>query len=194
MSRDSGVQSLDWLTVPEGYERGLYRISRLADHPTLNWRLSVVTNPRSGWSEATFVTISSHRTLGAARASARHHEIARTYRARINRHLVTGFVALICMAATFAFPGSTTLRLASTGAAIALLYVALRSLVIAVDLQLGDGWGRLYREPEASTPADRFVAWFTDRIQFTLAANDVESPSSVRVISPEDNRVLDSQR
>lgn len=188
------MADLDWRKDPEGYVSGGYRIFPIRDHPILNWRLSVVTNPESGWNTATFVTISSHRTLGAARASALHHEVARIYRARINRHLFTGIAASVGMVGAFALAGSAAYRLGWAVAAILLLIVALQSFVIAVDLQLGDGWGRLYREPEESTAGDRAVAWFTDRLRFSFAANSVESPAAIRIIPPEDDRVLESQR
>jgi hypothetical protein len=64
---------LHWQKVAEGYQSRIYRIFRLDDHPRLNWRVSVVTDPEPGWSAAAFVTISSHRTLRGTRASARHH-------------------------------------------------------------------------------------------------------------------------
>lgn len=188
------MAEVGWLRVPQGYERGVYRITHLEDRSRLNWRLSVVTDPEPGWEGATFVTISSHGSLRAAMSSARHHEMERIHSTRIRRHIVTGIAATITMIAAVSIIEAAGGALASAVAVVVAFGVALHSYAIAVDIKLGDGWGHLYREREEASRADRFVAWATDRLRYSLGADTVESPSPIRVITPEEQRLRDSHR
>lgn len=188
------MAEVDWLRVPQGYERGVYRITHLEDRSRLNWRLSVVTDPEPGWQGATFVTISSHGSLRAAMSSARYHEMERIHSARIRRHIVTGIAATLAMIAAVSIVGAAGGALAPAILGVVAFGVALHSYAIAVDIRLGDGWGHLYREPEEASPADRFVAWVADRLRYSLGANTVESPSPIRVITAEEQRLRDSHR
>ena len=168
-----------WREVADGFEWGDYRILHL-DHGARRWRLEI--SGTAGRERITAPATSDHRSLRQAKSSAAMHQRERDVKAIATFHLVVATAAAAAFVVILLRPTGLT----GFTAAMVTFTVALRSLVNAIGVRLGDAWGWTRDSGVAETRrlervALAVAAYFQRRAATRSSAGP---PGSVRVLPP----------